>query len=144
MKPRHFLNQLDRDHVVAVIREAEGQTSGEIRVFISHRPVRDALASAQEQFVKLEMQKTRERNGLLIFVAPRSRQFAVIGDSGIHERCGDEFWRSLVADMTVHFQKSNFTEGIIHAVRVAGTALARHFPRQPGDKNELSDGIAEG
>jgi uncharacterized membrane protein len=142
MKTKDFLKHLRHDDIVAAIREAEQKTSGEIRVFISHKKIENAVAVAQAAFVQLGMTKTRHRNGVLIFVAPQARKFAVIGDEGVHKRCGDEFWQALAADMSGHFKKSEFTQGILHGVRKAGELLAAHFPHQPGDRNELPDNIA--
>jgi uncharacterized membrane protein len=75
------------------------------------------------------MTQSPERNGVLIFVAPRTHKFAVIGDEGVHAKCGDEFWRELAKVMTDYFRKSEFAEGIIHGIRKAGELLAEHFPR---------------
>jgi uncharacterized membrane protein len=141
MRAREFLSRLSNDQIVAAIREAEGKTSGEIRVFISRKEVNDPVAAAQAHFVELGMQKTRERNGVLIFVAPRAHKFAVIGDTAVHTRCGEDFWRELAAEMSKHFKGSDFTRGIIHAVSRAGELLAKHFPRRPDDVNELSDEV---
>jgi uncharacterized membrane protein len=138
---KQFLNQLQHDDIVAAIRDAEKNTSGEIRVFLSRKNVDDAVAAAQKQFEKLGMTKTRHRNGVLIFVAPRARKFAVIGDTAVHQRCGEEFWQALAAEMTGHFQKSEFTAGIVHGIRKAGELLAAHFPPQAGDGNELPDAV---
>jgi len=91
--------------------------------------VTDPVAAAQKEFVRLGMAKSPEQNGVLIFVAPRTRKFAVIGDEGVHAKCGDEFWRELAKTMTEYFRKSEFTEGVIHGVRKAGELLAKHFPR---------------
>jgi uncharacterized membrane protein len=142
MKTKEFLKQLRHDHVVAAIREAEQKTSGEIRVFISHKNIEDAVAEAQTAFMRLGMTKTRHRNGVLIFVAPQARKFAVIGDDGVHRRCGDEFWQAMAAEMTGYFKKSEFTQGILHGIRKAGELLAAHFPHRPDDRNELPDSIA--
>jgi len=106
-----------------------------------HKPD-DVVAAAQAQFTKLEMHKTRERDGVLIFVAPRARKFAVIGDAGVHAKCGPEFWERVAADMSGHFKKSEFTAGILHGIRTAGKLLAEHFPHRPDDENELPDEIA--
>jgi uncharacterized membrane protein len=84
-----FLLRLNQRRVLRAIAEAEARTSGEVRIFISHKLIDDPLVEAQAQFDNLKMDATRERNGVLIFIAPRSRKFAVIGDKGIHERCGD-------------------------------------------------------
>jgi len=142
MKANEFLKQLRHDEIVAAIREAEQKTSGEIRVFVSHKKITDPVEAAQAEFVKLGMTKTRERNGVLIFVAPRTRKFAVIGDEGVHKRCGDEFWEAMAAEMSTHFGKSEFTRGIVHSVRKAGELLAQHFPHRPDDRNELPDRLA--
>jgi len=142
MKARHFLDKLQHDKIVAAIREAEKQTSGEIRVFVSRHETQNPVADAQSHFIQMEMDKTREHNGVLIFVAPRSHQFAVIGDGAVHARCGDEFWQALTAEMSGHFKNSDFTQGIVHAIRKAGEILATHFPRRRDDQNELPDDVA--
>ncbi len=141
MKPAEFLNQIDHQKVVEAIQDTEKKTSGEIRVFISHKHVEAPVTVAQRHFLRMGMDRTRERNGVLIFVAPRSHKFAVIGDAGVHARCGDEFWRQLAEEMTGHFRKSEFTTGLIHGIRKAGELLATHFPHRPDDQNELSDEI---
>ncbi|MDB6015542.1 MAG: hypothetical protein JWR19_31 [Pedosphaera sp.] len=141
MKAKEFLNRLQHDEIVAAIRAAEKKTSGEIRVFISRQEPADPIAAAQQHFTRLGMNKTEEKNGVLIFVAPRVRRFAVIGDAGVHRRCGDGFWQEVAAEMSGHFKKEEFTRGILHGVHKAGELLAQHFPRRTGDRNELSDDV---
>lgn len=142
MKTRDFLKQLHEDQIAAAIREAELRTSGEIRVFVSQKNIDDPIAAARSEFARLGMTKTLGKNGVLIFVAPGVRKFAVIGDAGVHQRCGDEFWKELTNEMSGHFRSLRFTEGIIHGVRKAGQLLAQHFPKSSDDKNELSDDVA--
>ena len=129
MHPAKFIKRLPHDTLVEVIREVEQKTSGQIRVLISHKSVDDPVVVAQKEFVRLGMNKSPERNGVLIFVAPRTHKFAVIGDAAVHGKCGDVFWQELAKTMTDYFRKSEFTEGIIHGVRKAGELLAAHFPR---------------
>lgn len=143
MKARQFINKLHQAEIMAAIREAEKKTSGEIRVFISRHEVDDPLATAQEHFIQMGMEKTREHNAVLIFVAPRSHKFAVVGDAAIHSRCGEEFWHVLTAEMSGYFRDSHFTRGLVHAVTKAGALLAEHFPRRPDDQNELPDDVAQ-
>ena len=104
----------------------------------------EALVEARAKFKRLGMEQTNERNGILIFVTPRARKFAVIGDNGIHARCGAEFWDHLVVSMREHFLNSNFTNGLIEAIEEAGRVLARHFPKKASLKNELPDEIVQG
>jgi uncharacterized membrane protein len=141
MKAKRFLQRLQHQEIVKAIGEAENKTSGEIRVFVSQLPIEDALTAARGHFVRLRMEKTRERNAVLIFVAPLTHKFAVVGDRGVNERCGDGFWNDLAAEMSGHFQRSDFTGGIVHAIRKAGDLLAEHFPRRPDDQNELPDAV---
>jgi uncharacterized membrane protein len=142
MKARQFLSKLQHDAIVAAIREAEKGTSGEIRVFVSRRAVEEPVAVAQAHFLRMGMDKTRHRNGVLIFVAPTSHKFAVIGDASVHRQCGDAFWRELSDEMAGHFRKGEFTSGLVQGIRKAGHLLARHFPASPDDGNELSDEVA--
>ncbi len=141
MTPDEFLNQLNHDDIVAAIKSAESKTSGEIRVFISHKHRTDALAAAQRRFAKLGMTKTRERNAVLIYVAPLAKKFAIIGDAAVHAKCGEPFWKEVAAAMEKHFRKGEFTQGIIEAIRRAGELLAKHFPPKSGDCNELPDSV---
>lgn len=143
MKTRHFIKQIDRRLIEQAIADAENRTSGEIRVIVHHKPVEDAVASAQAEFLRRGMQKTAQRNAVLIFVAPVSQKFAVIGDQAVHEKCGDSFWQELAAAMTGHFKAGGFTAGLRHGVERAGTLLAEHFPRRPDDVDELPNKVIE-
>ena len=135
MHPKKLIKRLSHDTLVGAIREAEQKTSGQIRVLISHKVVDDPVDAAQKEFERLGMAKSPERNGVLIFVAPRTHKFAVIGDAGVHAKCGDIFWQELAKVMTEYFRKSDFTSGIIHGVQKAGELLAEHFPRKHGCKD---------
>ncbi len=141
MSAPQFIQQLRETEIVTAIRAAELKTSGEVRVFISDKDVADPVAAAQEQFTRLGMTQTRDQNAVLIYLAPGTRKFAVIGDSGVHARCGDAFWEELARSMTDHFRKSEFTEGIVQGINRAGELLAKHFPRRSDDDNELPDRV---
>jgi len=134
---------IDHARVVAAIAAAERRTSGEIRVLLARKKAPDPVATAQRHFERLGMTRTQARNGVLIFLAPRSRTFAVIGDTAVHEKCGNAFWRLLAAAMELHFKRGEFTEGLVHGIERAGALLAEHFPRGADDRNELPDEIEE-
>ena len=144
MRTREFLSKLEHDRIIQAIHETESKTSGEIRVLIQRGKLKsDPLDAAQRKFQRLGMHKTRERNAVLIFVAPRVHKFAVVGDQAIHEKCGDELWQRVVEGMRTHFQNEKFSDALIEAVYDIGTVLETHFPKTVSDTNELPDDVIE-
>src|SRR6266576_3046952 len=133
MNPKHFIEKLDEARIVSAIAAAERKSSGEIRVYISHQKRPDALAAAKARFQALGMQNTRDHNAILIYFAPESHQFALWGDIGVHEKCGEIFWTEIASGMATLLKSGKLTEAVEHAVNEAGAALARHFPRRPDD-----------
>ena len=144
MKAKEFVEALDEKAIVDAIADAEKRTSGEIRVFVSEGLVEDPVKEAEKQFVTLGMTATRRRNGVLIYFAPKSQKYAVLGDTAVHVRCGQDFWQHITEEMTPLLKAGKFTEAILLAVREVGAALAREFPWEPGDKDELPNRIARG
>lgn len=132
---------IDDDRIVAAIAAAEQRTSGEIRVVVAREKTGDPVTAAQRQFERLGMTRTAERNGVLVYLCPHSHAFAVIGDRGIHEKCGQPFWAELAAAMTDHFKRGDFTGGLVLGIDRAGELLAAHFPRRPDDRNELPNTV---
>ena len=143
MKPHHFLKAIDRDKIVSAIAVAEKRTSGQIRVYVSHRERINALEFANRRFLKLRMDRTPLRNAVMIFLAPRTHKFAVVGDVAVHAKCGDDFWRSVVTAMEPLLQHGDFTEAIVVGVTKVGDLLAQHFPRLLNNQNDLSDAVVE-
>jgi len=143
MRVREFISQLDETRIVAAIAAAETKTSGEIRVYISHRAHADALAFASRRFRQLGMTKTRHRNAVLLYLAPRTRQFAIVGDQGVHAQCGDAFWQAVGAALGAGLRAGDFTAAILQAVHQVGELLAAHFPAGRDDRNELPNDIIQ-
>ncbi len=141
---KSFFNKIDHDRIVGAIAAAEKQSSGEIRVHLHHRSVADPQDAGRKAFEKLGMTNTRRRNAVLIFVAPRSRNFAILGDSGIHEKCGDDFWKKAAEKLSAHFRDGKFTDGLVETIGELGSVLAAHFPREAEDRDELPNEIDEG
>lgn len=143
MKPTHFLKKLDDQRVIAAIRAAEATTSGEIRVFVSSKKLRGKSVEecAARQFEKLGMTRTAERNSVLIYFVPADQRFAVIGDRGIHEKCSDDLWSETAARLREDLARGEFTDAVVRAIERLGRELAKHFPRQSADRNELPDQI---
>jgi uncharacterized membrane protein len=133
---------LDEPAIVGAIREAEARSTGEVRVLVTHLEVEDALAEARRRFAALGMEQTGQRNAVLIFIAPKSRTFAVLGDTGIHQHGGELMWAQVAHGLGVAFRAGRWTEGLVQAIREVGDELARFFPRGPGDDvNELPDAV---
>lgn len=125
--------KINHERLLAAIRSAEARTSGEIRVLVARHRAPEPIAAAQHYFDKLGMAASAHRNGVLIFFAPLSRRFAVIGDKAVHEKCGDAFWVEVAKAMEERFRAGEFTDGLVHGVDRAGELLAKHFPRTAGD-----------
>ena len=138
-----LFSQFDSDRIVAAICAAELKSSGEIRVHVTRRVPEDLEARALKRFHLLGMTKTAQRNGVLLYIAPRARQFRILGDVAIHEKCGPDFWKDVASAMEEAFRRGELTEGVVKGVERVGEVLARHFPRGAGDENELPNTIEE-
>jgi uncharacterized membrane protein len=140
--PARIVQGIDLDRLEAAIRAVERRTSGQIRVAVARFYFwGDVRRAADAAFARLRMHQTRRRNGVLLFVAPRRRRFAVVGDAGIHERVSDGFWRQISELLQTDFRAGDLTAGIEHAIMTIGDRLAEHFPPDPGGDNELPDRV---
>ena len=139
---RMLMKKVDVDRVKKAIEDAERLTSGEVRVSVAPifwGPVRRV---AERAFERLGMHRTKDRNGILFFVVPARKRFVVLGDAGIHDKVGQDFWEGVAAIMSGHFRKGEFTEGLVRGIGEAGAKLAAHFPYDRGaDVNELPDDV---
>lgn len=141
-KIEEFLTEADEAEIVAAIQEAEKETSGEIRVHIEKNFKNDIWDRAMEVFQQLKMSNTKDRNGVLLYVAIEARQFVIYGDKGINEAVPKDFWESTKEVIVNQFKKGNFKQGLIDGILRAGKELKQHFPWQKDDKNELPDTIS--
>ena len=145
-KKRQFFVPEQQAQLVEAIKLAEQNTSGEVRVFIEGRcKYVDAVERAKEIFFDLQMDKTKDRNAVLLYLAIDDHQLALFADEGIYQRLGKEYWNAEVKKMISEFRKDNYTEGICEVVSDIGQALKEQFPYdRAGDKNELPDEIIFG
>ncbi|MET3977757.1 putative membrane protein [Mucilaginibacter sp. UYP25] len=132
----------EQQRIQQAVADAEKNTSGEVRVCMEKTCSDDPLDRAAKYFAKLEMHKTKLRNGVLIYVATVDRKFAIIGDAGINSVVPADFWDTTKESMLNHFKYGNLVEGIITGIKEAGEHLQRYFPNLLNDKNELPDDIA--
>ena len=145
-KKKDFFSKEDNEMIVQAIRDAERQTSGEVRVFVESKcRFVDPLDRALEIFAELKMENTEQRNAVIVYVAIKDRQLAVYGDIGIHQKTGNDYWKAAVNNMVSHFNKENYADGLANCVTMIGKALQEHFPYYKDlDKNELPDEIIFG
>jgi uncharacterized membrane protein len=144
MQLSQFFSQEQKDNIVQAIREAERNTSGEIRVHIDKYCKGDMLDRAAYIFGTLHMHRTKLRNGVLFYLAVEDRKFAVLGDSGINAVIPGNFWDQIKSAMAASFSENDFAGGLVRAISMAGSQLKEHFPRKTDDVNEMSDEISFG
>jgi uncharacterized membrane protein len=139
---KRLLSATDDARLIKAIQLAEAKTSGEIRVHIEKTCKGDAIEECKKQFVKLSMHQTKDRNGILFFLAIGSKSFAVWGDEGIHQKVSDEFWKRITDCAISYFKQNDYVTGIEKAVELCGEKLKLYFPIEEDDKNELSNTIS--
>jgi len=139
-----FLTTEQENEIVEAIREAEKNTSGEVRIHIENNTEKPTLARAKEVFLYLKMTETKEHNGVLIFISVINRQIAIVGDAGIDRVVPDNFWEEEILLIKNLFAQNEFTKGLVEAVKKIGEKLQQFFPYKNDDTNELSDAISKG
>jgi len=139
---KDFFSEEAKKRIVEEVKKAEKQTSGEIRVHIENNCKADVMDCAAFIFKKLEMHKTKLRNGVLFYLAVKDKKFAILGDAGINAVVPDNFWEEVKDKMKAEFKGQHFAEGLIQGIRMAGEKLKEFFPYQEDDVDELSDDIS--
>jgi len=145
MQPIDFFTDIQKKAIEDAIRQAEVNTSGEIRLYVERLCKGDVLDRATEVFAMLRMHKTQLRNGVLFYLSIEYRQFAIIGDVGISRLLPNNFWDNIKATMLDEFSQGNVSTGLIRGIRMAGEMLKKLFPyKRNEDINELPDQISFG
>jgi uncharacterized membrane protein len=136
--------QAERDVIVKAITEAEKNTSGEIRLFVEDVCGKNVLDRAAYVFKELKMHETKERNGVLFYLALESKSFAILGDAGINAKVHKDFWHEIKLEMQHYFTEGDFVKGLSKGIEMSGHALGKFFPLKENDTNELSNEIVFG
>jgi uncharacterized membrane protein len=140
----NLFTEKQQQQIVAAIKEAELNTSGEIKVHIEKKCDEDVLDHAAFMFDELEIQKTELRNGALIYLAVEDRALAILGDTGINLKVPNNFWDATRDVMINHFKEGEFAEGLANGIKLAGEQLKEYYPYESDGVNELSDEISFG
>ncbi len=141
LHPKRFFSEEEKKLIVRAVCQAEHKTSGEIRVYLERKSKGHVMEQAKKVFEKLGMTRTKHRNGVLIYFSLRGRNFAILGDRGLHEKVGDDFWKDVAFGMQNSFSKDDFVGGLEAVIREIGERLKKHFPRELRDIDELPDEI---
>ena len=142
MTRRKLLHIIDSARIEEAIQNAEQLTSGEICVSVSPLFWGNVHKAAEKAFVRLGMTQTKKRNGVLFFVVPSRRKFVVLGDRGIHEQVGQEFWHQVVKVVSERFREDDFTGGLVKGIQQVGEQLLAHFPYDTAsDVDELPNKV---
>ncbi|AEV32850.1 putative membrane protein [Owenweeksia hongkongensis DSM 17368] len=141
---KSFFTTEQEKEIVAAIKTAENQTSGEIRVHLENHTDEPNLEHAKKVFEEVGMTKTELRNGVMFYLAVQDHQFSILGDKGINEAVPSDFWDNIRDVMVGHFKAGDFTKGMVEGITMAGEALKKYFPHQGDDDiNELPDEISK-
>ncbi len=140
----NILRNLDDRRIVSAIREAERNTSGEIKVHIEGHCSTGIIARSCFVFDKLQLDKTKQRNGVLFYLAYKDKKFAILGDKGINDVVDEHFWDDIKNEMATFFKRGDFDDGLIHGILACGMKLKEYFPHLQDDENEISDEISHG
>ena len=128
--------------LVEAIKQAENQSTGEIRVHIDSTSVDNNAKVAFDVFKKLGMDQTKERNAVLFHVNFEKKYLTIIGDKGIHEKVHQKFWNDLHDKITQAFSEGKYYQGLHDAILETGMELKNFFPIKDGENpNELSNEI---
>lgn len=139
---RNILNREEDRQVVEAIKQAELNTSGEIKVHIENHCHGDVEERSLTVFNRLKMNETKQRNGVLIYLAVRDRKFAILGDEGINSVVEDGFWNDVKDLILNHFKEGRFADGLEQGILRCGEKLKAYFPYQTDDINEIPDEIS--
>ncbi|MBI2036964.1 MAG: TPM domain-containing protein [Candidatus Liptonbacteria bacterium] len=151
MSPKGVFTEDARREIAEAIQAAERNTSGEIRVMVRARCDADILPrcgtdfggraydQAVREFERQGMTKTRDRTGVLILLVWEERRFAIVGDTGIHAKLGDDYWIVRIVELKSYFVAGEYVRGLVAVVGNVGRELAKHFPRKADDRDELPD-----
>lgn len=141
-----FLNPEEEKVLVSQISQVELTTTGEICIHTAKKTKsKSPIDAAISWFHKLGVDRTQDRNGVLIYVSVQDHQVAIIGDKAIHEILGDDGWQKIVGEIIASFKKGDYLVGLQKAVEEVGSVLRRHFPSQLDrpNANELPNALSK-
>jgi uncharacterized membrane protein len=132
--------------IAAAIASNEIMHAGEICFVVeSNLSIFDILRKktakqrAVEVFSQYQVWDTENNNGVLIYCLLAEHDFEILADRGIHQHIGAQGWESISHEMETYFKQGNFEAGVVFGVHQIGALIARHYPAQREEINELSN-----
>lgn len=141
-KAKDFFTDDEQYKIVQTIRTWEKDTTGELKLHIENECKGDPLERAQKLFSQLKLNETKKRNAVLIYLAIKSHKFAILGDTGIHDKVTKGFWNSVAWIIEDHFKQGLYLVGALEAINLVGAKLADFFPNEDDDIDEISNDIS--
>jgi uncharacterized membrane protein len=88
-------------------------------------------------FSMLRVWDTAANNGVLIYVLLADGAIELVADRAIAQRIAPGEWEQLCRRLESDFAAGRYRDGAVAAVQAVGEQLARHFPAQRGESDEL-------
>ncbi|GLS22560.1 membrane protein [Labrys miyagiensis] len=116
-----------------------------VRLRLAPPPMRrhKVLHTARSQFLAQGLQQTRDRTGLMLFIAMAERQAVLIADQGIDSRVEQSVWDDTVVQLTKAAGAGQIVDGLVTAIGRCGDILAQHFPPESQPLNQLPNRVVE-
>lgn len=132
--------------IETAIQECETAHTGEIRFAVEAalHPLtlwrkQTARERAIEVFSQLRVWDTERNNGVLIYLLLADRDVEIVADRGIHALIGRDAWEPICRDMERAFRAGHYQDGVVAGIKAVGAHIARHFPAEDANDNELPD-----
>ncbi|MEE1656654.1 TPM domain-containing protein [Microvirga sp. CF3062] len=100
-----------------------------------------AHEAASREFLRRGLTRTREKTGVLIYLALAEHHAEILADTGIADKVDPETWAGIVADLTAAIRNEQMIEGLEQAIRRVGAILAEHAPPRRDDVDELPNKV---
>jgi uncharacterized membrane protein len=142
----NFLNDDELLRISNKIKEKELLTSGEICLSLKEKrsffqKKKEVRILAEGEFLRLGINNTRDKTGILIFILLNEREFYILADEGINSKVEQKTWDDIRNSMIKDFSRGAFSEGLLRCIESVGDVLSTYFPIKPDDKNELSNRV---
>lgn len=137
-----FFSPEEKRQIERSIRQAETLTSCEIRLRVEKECKNNLQQHVIEVFRFLGMDRTKNKNGILFYISIKDQKIAILGDKGVNKYVSDEFWNDIYNFIRNEFSKQNYCYGLSMAIIQTGKQLAKIFPVEKDDVNELPNEIS--